>query len=252
MEAVGRLASEVAVTCDTMLSDVARGAHDWLAKVGSDDALRGDAERLLSDVTRAASFLRQLGTYGKEQERALEPVSARRVLHDLAPVLQRLVGDQIEVVLPKTAGSFDVDVEAERLERVFINVAGYARERMPIGGQVRIDLATKAVGRRFTARYAHVRPGDHVLITVTEVPAADERRGDSAPSSPSSDKPGVDIGVLGDLVASCGGHLWLDAQPAGNMVIKVHLPKPPAADADNRRGRLSKWLRSTPVAKIFV
>ncbi len=226
MEAVGRLASEVAVTCDALLSDVARGAHEWLARVGSDDAVRRQAERLLTDVTRAASFLRQLGMYGNEQVRALEPVSAQRVLRDLAPVLKRLVGDQIELVLPKSAGSFDVDVEAERLERVLINVAGYARERMPSGGQVRIDLATTAVGRRFVARYSNVRPGDHVLITVTELPAGGELRGDSERGSRSFDKPGVDLGVLLDLIASCGGHLWLEAQPAGNMVVKIHLPKP--------------------------
>src|SRR6266545_2963434 len=224
MEAVGRLASEVAVTCDALLGDVARGAHEWLARIGSDDALRRHAERLLTDVTRAASFLRQLGTYGNEQVRALEPVSAQRVLRDLAPVLKRLVGDQIELVLPKSGGSFNVDVDAERLERVLINVAGYARERMPSGGQVRIDLATTAVGRRFVARYSNVRPGDHVLITVTELPAVGEFRGDSERSSRSSDKPGVDLGVLVDLIASCGGHLWLEAQPAGNMVAKIHLP----------------------------
>ena len=251
MEAVGRLASEVAVTCDALLSDVARGAHEWLARVGSDDALRRHAERLLTDVTRAASFLRQLGMYGNEQVRALEPVSAQRVLRDLAPVLKRLVGDQIALVLPKSAGSFNVDVEAERLERVLINVAGYARERMPSGGQVRIDLATTAVGRRFVARYSNVRPGDHVLITVTELPAAGELRGDSERSSRSSDKPGVDLGVLVDLIASCGGHLWLEAQPAGNMVVKIHLPKPPAANAtDNRGGRLSRWFRSTSAANV--
>jgi len=251
MEAVGRLASEVAVTCDMMLSDVARGADEWLAKAGRDDVLRGDAERLLADVTKAAGFLRQLGTFGKEQERALEPVSAQRVLQDLAPVLKRLVGDQIEMILPRTAGSFDVDVETERLERVFVNVAGYARERMPIGGQVRIDLAAKAVGRRFVARYAHVRPGDHVLITVTEVPAAGELRGDQDQSVPSADKPGVDLGVLADLVASCGGHLWVDAQPSGHMVVKIHLPKPPAPDSTgNRRGLISRWFRSKSAVKV--
>ena len=32
MEAVGRLASEVAVTCDGLLSDATRGAHEWLAR----------------------------------------------------------------------------------------------------------------------------------------------------------------------------------------------------------------------------
>ena len=251
MEAVGRLASEVAVTCEALLSDVARGADEWLATVGNDTALRRHAERLLTDVMRAASFLRQLGTYGNEQVRALEPVSAQRVLRDLAPVLKRLVGDQIELVLPKSAGSFNVDVEAERLERVLINVAGYARQRMPSGGQVRIDLATTAVGRRFVARYANVRPGDHVLITVTELPAIREVRADGERGSRSSDQPGVDLGVLVDLIASCGGHLWLEAQPAGNMVVKVHLPKAPAASAsDNRGGRLSRWFRSTPAANV--
>jgi signal transduction histidine kinase len=251
MEAVGRLASEVAVTCDALLSDAARGAHEWLARVGSDDALRRPAELLLTDVTRAASFLRQLGMHGNEQMRALEPVSAQRVLRDLAPVLKRLVGDQIELVLPKPAGSFNVDIDAERLERVLINVAGYARERMPSGGQVRIDLATRTVGRRFAARYSSVRPGDHVLITVTELPAVSELRGDSEPSSRASDKPGVDLGVLVDLIASCGGHLWLEAQPAGNMVVKIHLPKPPAGNAtDNRGGRLSRWFRSRSAVKV--
>lgn len=251
MEAVGRLAAEVAVTCDAMLRDVARGTDEWLATAVREDALRPHVERLMTDVTRASSFLRQLGTYGNEQVRALEPVSARRVLQDLAPVLKRLVGDQIELLLPKSTGSFDVDVDAERLERVFINVAGYARERMPSGGQVGIALATTTVGRRFAARYPNVRPGDHVLITVTELSAVGELRGDHERSSNSSGKPGVDLGVLAGLIASCGGHLWLEAHPAGNMVVKIHLPKPPATDATDRRGgRLSRWFRSKSTANV--
>jgi len=173
------------------------------------------------------------------------------VLRDLAPVLKRLVGEQIELVVPKSAGAFNVDVEAERLERVLTNVASYARQRMPSGGQVRIDLATTAVGRRFAARYSHVRPGDHVLMTVTELPAARQPRGDGERGSRSSDTPGVDLGVLVDLIASCGGHLWLEAQPAGNMVVKIHLPKAPSPAArDHRGGRLSRWFRSTSAANV--
>jgi hypothetical protein len=258
MESVGRLASEVAVTCNTLLGDVARDAHEWRAGAGSDEAARRHAERLLTDVTRAASFLRQLATYGQEQARALEPVSAGRVLRDLAPVLKRLVGDRISLVLPKSAGSFNVDVDGERLERVLINVAAYARERMTTGGQVKIDLGTAAVGHRFVARYPNVRPGDHVLITVTELPNTAELR--VVPRSVErADKPGVDLGVLVDLVATCGGHLWVEAQPAGNMVVKIHLPKPAVADGreDSRReapasrgGRLARWFRSSPGVNV--
>ena len=92
-----------------------------------------------------------------------------RILHDLEPVLNRVAGDDIELVLPKTSGPVNVDVEAERVERVLVNVASYGRERMPFGGRLLIQLATVVVGSTFVAKYPNVRPGDHALITVTEV-----------------------------------------------------------------------------------
>lgn len=259
MEAVGRVASEVAVTCDALIRDAARDAHDWLATIASDDALRGRGEMLLADLARAAGFLRQLGAYGDRQVRGLEPVSVQRVLRDLAPVLKGVAGDPIELVLPKASGSFEVDVEAERLERVLVNVASYARERMPHGGQVRIDLATTVVGRRFIARYPNIRPGPHVLITVTELPGAGELHGGTERRSGSSYKPGVDLSALVDLIGTCGGHLWMEAQPAGNMIVKIHLPKPATADGTDprgpgaradRRGRLARWFRTTSAAVV--
>ena len=87
-----------------------------------------------------------------------------------------------------------------------------------------------------------------MLLTVTELSSAGDLRGDSEPPPRSSDKPGVDLGVLAGLIDACGGHLWLDAQP-GNMVLKIQLPKPPAAVAtDSRGGRLSRWFRSMSAA----
>src|SRR6185503_11015014 len=65
MEAVGRLASEVAVTCDNLLRNVSQDGQQWLAVIGSDTHLRYQGEQLLSEVTRAAGFLRQLSVYGK-------------------------------------------------------------------------------------------------------------------------------------------------------------------------------------------
>jgi hypothetical protein len=204
---------------------------------------------MLEEVTRARGFLRRLDSYGGEQKRALEPVSVQRVLRDLAPVLRHLVGDRVALVLPKSAGVFPVDVDAERLERVLTNVTAYARERMPMGGQVKIDLATIAIGRRFAAGHSNVRAGDHVLITVTELPSAGAVPS-AVPREPRpADTAGMELGVLMELISSCGGHLWLEAQPAGNLVVKIHLPKP-AVQVDHG-GRLSRWLRTASVANLL-
>jgi PAS domain S-box-containing protein len=258
MEAVGRLASEVAVTCDNLLRDVTQDGQQWLAAIDSDPVLRHQGEQLLGEVTRAASFLRQLGVYGERQVNALEPVSMNRVLRDMEAVLKRVAGDDIELILPKGAPALDVDVETERVERVLVNVASYARERMPAGGRLKIDLAPVVADRRFIAKYPNVRPGDHVLITVTEVPGAvrSDRAGSLQPEQTEarttpSDKPGVDLGALLALIGDCGGHLWMSAEPPGNMVLKIHLPRrgsdqgPEAHQAGARpqRGAMSRWFR---------
>jgi hypothetical protein len=233
LEAVGRLASEVAVTCDTLLRDVSQDGQQWLAAIDGDAALRQQGELLLGEVTRAAGFLRQFASYGHEQIGALEPVNLRRVLRNLEPVLKRVAGDDIDVVLPAALPSFDLDVERERVERVLVNVASYARARMPNGGRLRIDLAETIVDRGFIARYPSVRPGAHALITVTEERAmerpglADALRDESATADSTgvtADRPGVDLSALLRLLADCGGHLWVTAERCGDMSLKIHLP----------------------------
>jgi signal transduction histidine kinase len=261
MEAVGRLASEVAVTCDNLLRDVSQGGQEWLASIGSDPSLRHQGEQLLGEVTRAASFLRQFAIYGNKQISALEPVDVQKVLRELAPVLTRVAGDDIELELPKSTAAIDVDVDRERVERVLVNVASYARQRMPLGGRVKIDLASTVVDRGFVAKYPNVRPGAHALITVTEVRSeaatdstlalvSEQTSGDA--SGVSAEKPGVDLSALLQLIRNCGGHLWVTAEPTGNMTLKIRLPKrapdvssePAATSGGSNRGRsLAKWFR---------
>lgn len=236
MEAVGRLASEVAVTCAKLLGDVSRDGELWLATLDGSATHLNRGRLLLGDVARAASFLRQLDAYGEEQVVALEPVDLDRALRDLEPVLKEVAGDDIELVLPKRpsrrAPAFYVDLKVERVERLLVNVASYARERMRLGGSMIFDLAPAHVDREFVDRYPSVRPGPHVLLTITEARAArsigpvglrQELVEANEAASP-SERPGVDLGALHNLVRASGGHLWMEADPPGDMVIKIHLP----------------------------
>ena len=78
---------------------------------------------------------------------------AHNVLRDLAPVLTSL-GDQIKLVLPKSAGPFNVDVDAG--VSAGADQRGRLRASGAFGRTVRIDLADGR-RRRFVARYANVR-----------------------------------------------------------------------------------------------
>jgi nitrogen-specific signal transduction histidine kinase len=232
MEAVGRLASEVADTCDILLRNVSHDGQRWLATVGSNAAQRHQGELILGEVKRAASFLRQLSVYGEKQTSALAEVDVNTVLRDLAPVLKRVAGDDIELVLPRKVFTLSVDVDAERVERVLVNIAAYGRARMPSGGRLIIELARVVVDLDFVTKYPNVRQGAHALISVTEVRTAASVewpigiRGpvEATAIATTPERPGVDLGALQALIGDCGGHLWMKAEPGGDMELKIHLP----------------------------
>jgi len=249
MESVARYASEVAATCDTLLRDVRQEAQEWLTTLSSGGP-RYHGELILDEIDKATALLRQLSIYGQQQKNTADLVNVMTVLRDLEPVLKRVAGGDIELVLPQTSMPLHVDIEAERVERILVNVAAYVRGRMASSGRLIFDVASVVMDKAFFEKYPNVRPGAHVLLTVTEVrgttpagfapvaPAA-------ADHTPASDRTGVDLGTLQSLVTDCGGHLWLTKDPQGEMVLKIHLPRraldaldPPAAPKPGR----TRWI----------
>jgi PAS domain S-box-containing protein len=232
MEAVGRLATEVAVTCGSLLSSVHQNAQPLLMTDDSNPASRHRAEMLLGEISRAGGLLRQLAAYGDEESRKPAMVELRTVVRDLAPILKRVAGDAVDVQLPAAAAPLNVDAGAERVQRLLVNLAAYGRERMPLGGQLKIELGTIVVDRHFAAKHPNVRLGPHALVTVTESRRAartdeplqlpDNDAGSSSPSVAVQRR--VDLGTLQELVAECGGHLWMTVEPVGDMVVKIRLP----------------------------
>ena len=261
MEAVGRLASEVALTCRKLLNDARQNAQQWLRDAGGNAASGAEGEMLLDELTRVIGYLQQLVAYGDKQTRTPALVDLNTVMRDLAPVLKHVAGDDVEVRLPDASSPLTVDVDTERVERLLVNVAAYGRERMQSGGRLTIEVGTIIVDRQFTAKYPNVRPGPHALITVTENKRAARAHGlmhlltgSTAHASRGTvlQKSGVDLGTVQGLVGECGGHLWMRVQPLGDIVAKIRLPlltsydqthpRALAARAD-RGGTKTRWFQ---------
>jgi PAS domain S-box-containing protein len=224
MEAVGRLASEVAITCTTLLSSIQDQGREWLPSTG-DGVARRRGERLFEDVGRAAGFLRELAATSDEQSRTPMLVDLNTLVRDLEPVLKNVVSGDVEVYLRDTSAPLTVDVGTERIERLLVNVASYSRGRMPVGARLRIELGTSVVDRHFSAKHPNVRLGLHALITVTESRrAGHEDASSSRAQKPKAHRPGVDFATLQSLVSDCGGHLWMKVHPLGEMLAKIRLP----------------------------
>ena len=243
MEAVGRLATEVAVTCGSLLGGVQQSAQQWLMTDGSQPVSRHDAEMLIEELARAAALLRTLAAYGDEESRSPGLVELRTVVREVAPVLRRVAGDGVEVQLPGASAPLNIDAGAECVKRLLVNLAASGRERMPFGGRLKIELGTIVVDRYFAAKHPNVRLGLHALVTLTESRRATRTDGllqlhDNEAGSSSRGiavQTRVDLGPLQELLAHCGGHLWMTIDPAGDRVVKIRLPLVTAYGEPSRR-----------------
>ena len=115
MEAVGRLASEVASTCDKMLQDAGRDGYAWLSAVG-DSPIRQQGEAFLNDITRAASFLRQLDVYSRTQSASAEPRRSQPRTAQLDVRVKARGGRRHRIRAAETPSPVRIDVELDRVE----------------------------------------------------------------------------------------------------------------------------------------
>jgi PAS domain-containing protein len=228
LEAVGRMAAEVALTCVGFLQEATNRGRRLIAMLEDGSEARRSSEHMIGEADRVAASLRELARYADDQAMSLEPVDLHRALRDLEPILQQLAGDDVQVVLPEQPAReeppFNVDLTAQRVERLLINLARYSRGRIASGGRMVFEIASTTVDGQFVAKFPNVRHGAHVLLTVTQdgaevSPAGGNGSGPAVPAPANGD-----LSALHGLVRHCGGHLWMDTDTDGETKIKIQLP----------------------------
>jgi CheY-like chemotaxis protein len=148
MEALGRMAGGVAHDFNNLLTVIVGYSDLLAARLGADDPSYGDVEAIRVAGQQAASFTEQLLTISKSRPGEQGTVDLGSAVRTLEPVLRRLVGDDIALVIDLGPPTAPIAIDAGQLEQVVLNLVVNARDAMPTGGVVSISTyrATAADG----------------------------------------------------------------------------------------------------------
>ena len=140
MEAVGRLAGGVAHDFNNLLS-VINGYCDLLlmAPAGADpdsQAQRRKLEEIQKAGTRATTLTRQLLTLSRQRADSRSSVPLNDCVTGMATILQRLIGEDIQLTLALDPQVGNIEADRSQLEQVLMNLAVNARDAMPNGGNL--------------------------------------------------------------------------------------------------------------------
>ncbi|MEM1183275.1 MAG: ATP-binding protein, partial [Acidobacteriota bacterium] len=169
MEAVGRLAGGVAHDFNNLLTTISGFGELLSDKLGKDHPLQRDVGEILSASQRAARLTQQLLAFGRKQVIAPKVWGLNALTTDIARMLDRLLGEQVELVLELDAVTDTVRCDRGQLEQLILNLAVNGRDAMPQGGRLTLRTRLEALLHHGFGHLGHdIPPGSYVVLEVID------------------------------------------------------------------------------------
>jgi two-component system cell cycle sensor histidine kinase/response regulator CckA len=171
MEALGRLAGGVAHDFNNLLTAINGYSEHLLTLPGAEGALASGLKAIRRAGDTAAALTRSLMSFSRSDGGEARSVRVDAAINEMAPVLQRLVGDVVEFRVKLEAGNAAVRLEPGQLEQLVLNLCVNARDAMPAGGSLTLTTSVQDVEPHSLFTHLAAKPGgsgEHVLISVQD------------------------------------------------------------------------------------
>jgi two-component system cell cycle sensor histidine kinase/response regulator CckA len=231
MEAIGRLAGGIAHDFNNLLGVIIGYSELALDRIEPASAVRAQVEQIRKAGERAGALTRQLLAFSRQQVLDTKTLNLNAIISDMAQMLIRLIGEDIELQTKLEPGLQAVRGDQGQLEQVIMNLAVNARDAMPQGGKLMIETRNVTVEANELQRHTSMMPGDYVLLTMSDTGMGMDAETQAHIFEPffttKSQGKGTGLGLatVYGVVKQSGGYIWVYSEPGVGATFKVYLPR---------------------------
>jgi two-component system cell cycle sensor histidine kinase/response regulator CckA len=229
-EALGKLAGGVAHDFNNVIGAIMGWAEIGMSRVPPESPQAKLFQNIRGQATKAAGLTRQLLAYARRQ--ILEPknTSLNDVVNDSVGLLQRGIGEQIELKIGLASDLQITRADPSQIEQVVMNLCFNARDAMPKGGQLLIETRNVDLDSHYCKRQLDARPGRYVKLSVSDTGV-----GMNAVTMGRIFEPffttkevgkgtGLGLATVLGIVKQDGGFLDVYSEPGQGTTFHVYLP----------------------------
>jgi PAS domain S-box-containing protein len=244
MEAVGQLTTGVAHDFNNLLTTIIGNLDLISSRPHDQTAINARLAAVGHAADRAASLTARLLAFARRQTLAPQPVDINRMITDTSELLQRTLGENIDVEAVLAGGLWRAFVDPLQLENSLLNLAINARDAMPDGGKLTVESANTYLDDEYAESRTEVKAGQYVLIAVTDsgtgmTAEVIERAFDPFfTTKPEGIGTGLGLSQVYGFVKQSGGHIALYSEVGQGTTIKIYFPRYTGRDMpEPRRAR---------------
>ena len=231
MEAVGQLAGGIAHDFNNLLTAVIGHALLLANRLDDDEPARVHALEIRKAADRAAQLTQQLLAFSRKQLLRPQELDLSDVVHDTQLMLARLISANVELATDLHPGTTFVRADPGQVQQVLLNLVVNARDAMPSGGRLLIEVFASRTAHAITSTHDVVPPGDWVVLAVTDTgegipPEAMARIFEPFFTTKEQGKgTGLGLPTVFGIVKQSGGHVWVHSERHIGTSFRVYLPR---------------------------
>ncbi|HWV13155.1 MAG TPA: PAS domain S-box protein [Sphingobium sp.] len=231
METLGQLTGGVAHDFNNLLQVVTGNLELLQRGLKDDERMRRAADNAMAGAERAAMLTQRLLAFSRRQPLAPERVDPNRLVSRMSELLNRTLGASVEVETIQAARAWAIEVDLNQMENALLNLAVNARDAMPDGGKLTIEVANTHIDDRYAAQEEDVQPGQYVLICLS-----DTGEGMDADTLSHAIEPffttkevgrgtGLGLSMVYGFIKQSGGHIRVYSEVGEGTSVKIYLPR---------------------------
>ncbi len=218
MQAIGQLAGGVAHDFNNLLTAISGHCDLLLLRHDAGDPEYSDLIQISQNANRAASLVGQLLAFSRKQNLKPQSLDIRDTMSDLAHLLNRLIGERIQLEVTHELGPQTIRADRRQLEQVIVNLVVNARDAMPDGGTISVRTRPEFLDGETMRDRAKLTPGSYVVIEVADTGTGIGPEGLSKIFEPfyttkkTGEGTGLGLSTAYGIVKQTGGFIFVDSE----------------------------------------
>lgn len=235
LEAIGKLTGGVAHDFNNVLQIISGNIQLLQHFSKGERTLDGRLDAVMQAVERGAKLSSQLLSFARRQPLRPQVIEPRRLLAGMQELIQRAVGDGVEVEIAAAAGLWNTSADPNQLENVILNLAINARDAMHGAGRLTIELGNATLDEDYVAGFPDLEPGQFVMLAISDTGAGmtpevmEQAFEPFFTTKPRGEGTGLGLSMAYGFVKQSGGHIRLYSEAGHGTTVRIYLPRSFAA-----------------------